>query len=51
MKIDSAVSKYLSRIGRRGGSASSEAKIAAARENGKLGGRPRKRPKLATNRL
>lgn len=31
-------------IGRRGGQATSEAKSAAARENGKRGGRPRKRP-------
>lgn len=30
------------RIGKRGGSATSEAKAAAARENGKLGGRPKK---------
>ena len=46
-KIDPAVSKYLAKIGRRGGSASSEAKAAAVRENGKLGGRPRKQVKPA----
>jgi hypothetical protein len=33
---------YLSDIGRRGGSVKSAAKAAAVRENGKLGGRPRK---------
>lgn len=48
-KIDPAVSKYLARIGKKGGSASSEAKAAAVRENGKLGGRPRKQPKPASN--
>ncbi len=32
-------------LGKRGGRASTDAKVAAARENGKLGGRPRK-PKL-----
>lgn len=30
-------------LGRRGGKATSDAKAAAARENGKLGGRPRKK--------
>jgi hypothetical protein len=34
-------------LGRKGGSAKSEAKAAAVRENGKQGGRPRKTPKLA----
>ncbi|KPA87898.1 MULTISPECIES: DUF2442 domain-containing protein [Pseudomonas] len=33
-------------LGRKGGSRSTEAKSRAARENGKLGGRPRKRPAL-----
>lgn len=32
-----------SRLGRRGGRSKSPAKVAAARQNGKLGGRPRKR--------
>lgn len=40
MKIDPAVSKYTSKIGRRGGSVTSEAKAEASRLNGKLGGRP-----------
>lgn len=33
-------------LGRKGGSATSEAKAAAVRENGKRGGRPRKTPQL-----
>lgn len=40
-KTDKYVHEYLSAIGKRGGSAKSEAKQAASRENGKLGGRPR----------
>ena len=39
------IKKYLSEIGRKGGQTKSRAKLAAARENGKLGGRPRKQPK------
>lgn len=43
MKTDKkAVSKYLAKIGRKGGRSRSEAKAAAARENGKRGGRPNK---------
>jgi len=38
------ITEYLSRIGRKGGKVRSAAKVAAARENGKKGGRPRKRP-------
>lgn len=34
--------RLASLLGKRGGSAKTEAKAAAARENGKLGGRPRK---------
>lgn len=34
--------RLASLIGKRGGASKSEAKAAAARENGKLGGRPRK---------
>jgi len=37
----SAVSKYLAAIGRRGGQAKTAAKSAAARLNGKRGGRPK----------
>ena len=35
------VTKYLAAIGRRGGKAKTAAKVAAARLNGKLGGRPK----------
>lgn len=38
-----AVKAYLASIGRDGGKAKTAAKIAAARENGRLGGRPKKR--------
>jgi len=40
------VKQYLAGIGRKGGQAKSRAKLAAARANGKLGGRPKK-PKRA----
>ena len=40
--MDSAVAKYLKKIGRKGGSVRSKAKAEAARANGKKGGRPRK---------
>ncbi len=40
--MNPTIAKYLVEIGRRGGEASSPAKAAAARENGKRGGRPRK---------
>ena len=33
--------QYLASIGRKGGQAKSRAKLAAARANGKLGGRPK----------
>lgn len=36
-----AISKYLADLGRKGGKVSSEQKAAAARENGKAGGRPK----------
>ena len=39
-------SKYLSGMGSKGGKSKSRAKLAAARANGKLGGRPKK-PKRA----
>jgi len=41
------IKKYLSEIGRKGGQTKSRAKLAAARENGKLGGRPRKPKRVA----
>lgn len=39
----SDIAKYLADCGRKGGQVKSEAKATAARENGKLGGRPRKK--------
>jgi hypothetical protein len=36
------VKKYLKEIGSKGGQSKSAAKLAAVRENGKLGGRPTK---------
>jgi hypothetical protein len=39
--IDSALISAASALGRRGGQSKSEAKIKAARENGKKGGRPK----------
>jgi hypothetical protein len=38
------MSELASELGRRGGRVRSEAKTAAARRNGQMGGRPRKRP-------
>jgi hypothetical protein len=38
----SQITKYLSRIAAKGGHSKSPAKVAAARENGKKGGRPKK---------
>jgi hypothetical protein len=35
------VAAYLARMGRKGGKATSDAKAAAARANGKKGGRPK----------
>ena len=40
--VPKAVHKWLSKIGTKGGKVTSPAKAAAVRENGKLGGRPRK---------
>lgn len=44
-KLPKAVFKWLSEIGTKGGKVTSPAKAAAVRENGKLGGRPRKKAK------
>jgi hypothetical protein len=41
--MEPEVSTYLATIGRKGGESKSEAKSAASRANGKLGGRPRKK--------
>jgi len=43
MKVPKAVREWYEKIGAKGGKVSSPAKTAAVRENGKLGGRPRKR--------
>lgn len=40
--LPSAVRRYMSEIGKKGGSQSTEKKRFAASQNGKLGGRPRK---------
>lgn len=42
MRISEEVRKFLSTIGKAGGEQTSDAKTKAARENAKLGGRPRK---------
>ena len=41
------VKQYLANIGAKGGKAKSRAKLAAARANGKLGGRPKKTKRAA----
>jgi len=43
--MNDAVKKYLAKIGKKGGSVTSDAKAQAARKNGKQGGRPRKESK------
>ena len=42
-RLPKTVSEWLSKIGTKGGRVTSPAKAAAVRENGKLGGRPRKK--------
>jgi len=42
VKIPKQARMWLAAIGKQGGSATSKEKAAAARKNGKLGGRPRK---------
>lgn len=44
------VKKYLAAIGRRGGQAAGGNKAAAARENGKRGGRPKGKAKAANRK-
>ena len=43
------LTKYLAAIGRRGGKANTAAQNAARRENGKLGGRPKKQKRRKPN--
>jgi hypothetical protein len=45
MRLPKDVRLYLSRIGKAGGEAKSDAKAKAVRKNGKLGGRPRRFPR------
>jgi hypothetical protein len=45
--MNSAVRDYLASIGKKGGAVASEAQKAAARENGKKGGRPPKKERTA----
>lgn len=42
-KLPMSVQLWLSKIGTKGGKVTSPAKAAAVRENGRLGGRPRKK--------
>ena len=42
LEVQSVMSGYFKMIGRKGGRAKSKAKADAVRENGKLGGRPKK---------
>ena len=48
-EVHTIMSDYFKMIGRKGGRAKSEAKAEAVRENGKLGGRPRKTLKPPSN--
>ncbi len=41
-QVPDIVREYLSSLGKKGGAAKTEAKIEAARRNGRLGGRPKK---------
>jgi hypothetical protein len=45
MKLNNQIRSYFSAIGERGGKATSEAKTQAARENAKLGGWPKGKPR------
>jgi hypothetical protein len=41
-QVPETVREYLSSLGKKGGAAKTEAKVDAARRNGRLGGRPKK---------
>ena len=41
-QVPETVREYLSSLGKKGGAAKTEAKVEAARRNGRLGGRPKK---------
>ena len=41
--MNEEIRKFLSEIGKKGGSSRSPAKVAASRNNGKKGGRPRRK--------
>lgn len=43
MSMSKQLKKYFSELGKKGGSVKSERKARASRENGKLGGKPKKR--------
>jgi hypothetical protein len=45
--MNPTIRKYLSQLGKKGGATITPEKAAAARENGKLGGRPKKLSKGA----
>ena len=47
-KMQDEIKNYLAAIGRRGGKNKSKEKTRAARENGKKGGRPKKRSHIIT---
>lgn len=49
MSMSNELKKHLSELGKKGGSVKSERKSHASRENGKKGGRPRKR-NMETNK-
>jgi hypothetical protein len=50
MKLSSSIKKHAQALGRLGGSAKSDAKTRAVRENGRKGGRPKAPPALETQK-
>lgn len=47
-EVDPAVRAYLASIGKKGGAATTTKKKKSSARNGKMGGRPRKKPDLTT---